>query len=505
MLQLMTALDVVVVVLSVVVLIRVSKRRRSGSLPPGPKGWPLIGNVLDMPASHEWRTFAQWGERWGDIVSVTLLGQPMVILNSPKLAVEMLERKSSIYSDRPTFTMGGKLVGWDRTLVLLHYGSRFREYRRLFSQLIGSRKMVASYAQHMEAETSRFLARLLRQPDQLAKQVRKTAGGIILKMSHGYQVQEGEDPVVNIVDKAVEQFSLATAPGAFLVDVLPILEYVPSWMPGAGWKKKVEVWAKALDAMCDIPYDFVKNQMAAGTAVPSFTSMNLEDNVNPEHEGIVKDAASSLYSGGADTTVSAICTFFLAMMCYPEAQKKAQREIDAVIGNDRLPTLADRERLPYVNALCWEVFRWNPVVPQGVPHRLVEDDIHAGYLIPKGTIIIPNIWKFLHDPCTYHDPFTFNPDRFVPSETREAEQDPREYVFGFGRRICPGMYLADASVFLSCVMSLAAFDISKPVENGQIVEPVIEYSTGTISHPHPFKCSLKSRSAKMEALILSLA
>lgn len=65
MLQLMTALDVVVVVLSVVVLIRVSKRRRSGSLPPGPKGWPLIGNVLDMPASHEWRTFAQWGERWG--------------------------------------------------------------------------------------------------------------------------------------------------------------------------------------------------------------------------------------------------------------------------------------------------------------------------------------------------------------------------------------------------------------------------------------------------------
>lgn len=109
----------------------------------------------------------------GDIVSVTLLGQPMVILNSPKLAVEMLERKSSIYSDRPTFTMGGKLVGWDRTLVLLHYGSRFREYRRLFSQLIGSRKMVASYAQHMEAETSRFLARLLRQPDQLAKQVRK--------------------------------------------------------------------------------------------------------------------------------------------------------------------------------------------------------------------------------------------------------------------------------------------------------------------------------------------
>ncbi|KAI0945621.1 hypothetical protein AcW1_001797 [Taiwanofungus camphoratus] len=184
-------------------------------------------------------------------------------------------------------------------------------------------------------------------------------------------------------------------------------------------------------------------------------------------------------------------------------QKKAQREIDEVVGNERLPTLADRDRLPYISALCWEVLRWNPAGPLGVPHRLVKDDIHAGYFLPKGSIVIANVWKFLHDPNTYTDPFTFNPDRFMPADAKAPEQDPRQVAFGFGRRICPGMHLAEASVFLLCAMSLAAFHISKPVQDGQVIDPVIEYSTGAISHPHPFKCFIGPRSEKAEVLISS--
>jgi len=76
-----------------------------------------------------------------------------------------------------------------------------------------------------------------------------------------------------------------------------------------------------------------------------------------------------------------------------------------------------------------------------------------------------------------------------------------DLVFGFGRRICPGMHLADASVFMSCTMILAAFDIAKVVENGQVVEPLNEYTTGTVSHPKPFKCSIKPRSSQAEALV----
>ena len=89
------------------------------------------------------------------------------------------------------------------------------------------------------------------------------------------------------------------------------------------------------------------------------------------------------------------------MVLYPDIQAQAQVEIDAIIGNERLPTIDDREKLPYVSALAMEVMRWHVVAPAGVPHRVMEDDIHDGYLIPKGAIILSNIWYVRH-PLPHH-------------------------------------------------------------------------------------------------------
>jgi len=107
----------------------------------------------------------------------------------------------------------------------------------------------------------------------------------------------------------------------------------------------------------------------------------------------------------------------------------------------------------------------------------------------------------LRDPRTYPNPSEFSPDRYIGAEGKEPQQDPRTICFGFGRRICPGLNLADASVFISCAMSLAVFDISKAVENGVEITPVVDSTPGTISHPVPYKCSIKPRSTKAAALI----
>ncbi|KAG6901544.1 hypothetical protein C0995_010654 [Termitomyces sp. Mi166 len=171
------------------------------------------------------------------------------------------------------------------------------------------------------------------------------------------------------------------------------------------------------------------------------------------------------------------------MALNPEVMKKAQTEIDSVVGNDRLPTFEDRQYLPYVDALAKEVFRWNVVVPNGVAHRSIKDDVHDGYFIPKGTLVIANIRGLLHDPEVYPDPYQFKPERFIATGDKS------------------GLHLADASVFISCAMSLAVFDISKSVENGVIIEPVHENTEGTISHPKPYKCSIKPRSEKAVSLI----
>jgi cytochrome P450 len=144
-----------------------------------------------------------------------------------------------------------------------------------------------------------------------------------------------------------------------------------------------------------------------------------------------------------------------------------------------------------------------PHTPTGVPHRLIADDVHAGYSIPAGSIVIPNIWSMLHSPDVYTNPLSFNPDRFMGGV---SERDPREICFGFGRRICPGQHLADASVWLSCAVALAALRV-RPMKDaeGREVLPEPEMTSGTISHPKPFQCEIAPRSERAHALVLSTA
>ncbi|KAF8077583.1 cytochrome P450 [Lyophyllum atratum] len=469
----------------------IRRSKRSLPLPPGPKGLPLIGNILDMPTDQEWFTFAKWGEQYGDICSVTVLGQTVIILNSAKAAIELLDKKSHIYSDRPILQMGGNLVGWKNTLVLLPYGDRLRRFRRLFHAVIGSRANIKQFSHIEELETQRFLRRVLKTPEDLAAHIRHTAGAIILRISHGYEVKETGDPFIELADKATEQFSLSTAPGGHLVDVLPFLRHIPSWFPGAGFQRRAKLWAATLVEMVEQPHQFVKRQMAAGTAPASYTSSLLEGkDISAEEESDIKWSSASLYSG---MTVSAIYSFFLAMALHPEVAKKAQVEIDNVVGNDRLPTFEDRPRLPYVDALVKEVLRWHAVGPTGIPHRVMKDDVHDEYFIPEGALVIANLWQLAHDPTVYAHPEVFNPNRFIATENTPAEADIRG--------ICFGLHLADASIFISCAMTLAVFDISKCVENGVVIEPVHENTTGTISHPKPFKCSITPRSHKAVSLI----
>jgi len=238
---------------------------------------------------------------------------------------------------------------------------------------------------------------------------------------------------------------------------------------------------------------------------------------------VLKRVAISLYSGGSDTTVSANTSFFLLMGLHPEVQRKAQEEIDRVIGHDRLPNAQDRKNLPYVDAIMREVMRLDPVLPLGefqcgqapldlltgalaVPHRLKEDDVYegmlswrliprslnnvaTGYHFTKDTIFYPNNWCILHNEALYPDPFTFNPDRFMqPAKDEQTEKlrDPFTYAFGYGRRICPGMHLAIDSMFVTIAMSLATLNIDKKKDaNGQCIEPQVEYSTGTIRYVFP--------------------
>lgn len=488
-----------------IIQILLHRKRHSHPLPPGPKPWPVLGNIADLPANgvREWEFWLQHKDRYGPISSVTALGTTIVVLHDPQLAAELLDKRSAIYSSRPRLTFLNELCGWSVALASQLYGDRFRTYRKQLHTTIGTKTSAARFNPLQEVEVHRFLLRLLEQPEGLLAHIRTEAGAIILKLAYGYTIEPHEqDPLVDLADRALVQFSAAAVPGAWLVDTIPALLYVPEWMPGAAFKKTARKWKATMMETVEIPMRFVKKQMAEKHFEPSHVSALYEKagpKISKQEEDSVKFTAFSLYAGGADTTVSSIATFFLVMTLHPEVQRTAQEEIDRVIGTGRLPTFADRENLPYVEAVVKEALRMHPIAPMGLPHVTTADDVCEGYLIPKGAMILPNIWWFTHDPAVYPQPEVFDPSRFLGPDPCP---DPRNHVFGYGRRICPGKQLADLSVWLTIARSLAVFDIKKGVDDtGKEIEPELSFSPGIISHPSPFKATITPRSSIHEDLI----
>ncbi|OCB88740.1 cytochrome P450 [Sanghuangporus baumii] len=480
-------------------------REKTKRLPPGPKPKPLIGNLRDLPPSGQpaWLHWTKHKDLYGPISSVTVFGTTLVILNDRNIAAELLDKRSVIYSSRPKLVFGGELVGWEHALPFSTYSERFRAFRKFLRAEIGTKSSIMRFTSLQDVEVRRFLLRLLEKPEGFLQHIRTMAGAIILKISYGYTIEpRDKDPLVDLADQALDTLSHCTIAGAWIVDTLPFLKYIPSWVPGMTFKHTAAKWRKVLMDHVDKPVEFVKRQMAAGINAPSYTSSLLaKGDHDPEHEFIVKWSAQSLYGGGADTTVNVLQCLFLAMMVYPEVLRKAQAEIDSAVGNDRLPDFNDRQNLPYIEAILKELLRWHPIGPLGFAHVTTEDDVYDGYFIPKGALVIANIWWYTHDPDTYHDPMAFKPERFLGEE---PELNPANLSFGFGRRICPGRELADASLYLTVSRILATFNIGKPVENGKIVEPVVDFTPGAISHPVGFKVRIKARSGKAEALIRSV-
>ncbi|EWG52463.1 hypothetical protein FVEG_11206 [Fusarium verticillioides 7600] len=371
------------------------------------------------------------------------------------------------------------------------------------ARIIGSKRAAAKYDRLQEAEVAHFLLHVLDDPERSMDHIRTEAGPVILKIAYGYTAEPfKEDILIDMAGQAMDNVTAASVPGAFLVDTLPLLPYVPDWVPGANFKRLAKKWSSELDDLTEMPYAFAKHQHALGKQDNSFASRLLEiEDSTEEARFTTKWSALSLYAAGADTTVSSISLFFLALILYPDVQKKAQEEIDGVIGNERLPNCSDWTILPYANAVVKEILRWNPVVPMGLPHTSTEDDVFEGYFIPKDALIMPNIWYFAHDPEVHQDPMRFEPERFLSTDGNQPEQDPHTYTFGFGRRVYPGRVLADNALFLNIAQSLAVLHIRKD-ENG--AQPKLLFTPGMISHPEPFKAAITPRLPQHEQLIRSL-
>ncbi|KAF8878783.1 cytochrome P450 [Infundibulicybe gibba] len=450
-------------------------------LPPGPHGSLLFGVKHQLPKSEPWKTYFSWGEQFESyIISFRVYNRLIIVLNNAESVKELLERRANIYSDRPKSWMYHEIC--DRGKSIFNISSsdaRHRQYRKILRGELGSSGTKA-YWPLLESEVGKLLTGLRNSPEKYQGHIRRNATGVIMKMAYGYTVLE-DDPFISVAEEAAKISGWATAPGRWLVDYFPIVRFIPSWLPGTGWKQQGESWRKRLDVLSGVTHEWVKQQMAIGKYTESFTSRLLRPDggafVDAEQEDIIKWCAGGLYAGAADTTVSAIISFILLMALYPAVQLQLHTELDEVIGLDQLPCASDVHRLPFLNAVLKEVLRYAPIANFALPHMVTKEDEYAGFRIPQNSTIIANVWAIMHDPSNYPDPFIFSPHRFHPTNAdgKETQPDPRGFAFGFGHRTCPGIQFAETTMLLTMASIASQFSIRLP--SGKC-PPNVEFTSG---------------------------
>ncbi|KXN84167.1 O-methylsterigmatocystin oxidoreductase [Leucoagaricus sp. SymC.cos] len=486
------------------------RRKRLLPLPPGIPGWPLLGNALDMPLQYVHVFYKDLGKRLGTkIMYMEALGRPMIVLNDITMAQDLLEKRSALYSSRPFLTQ--RSVGLTDFFSLMPYGDDWRKHRRMFQQHFSDKSLSRIQETQIEFIRKSLLLNLYYQPEQFDEHIKNCIGGVSISMTYGFPVQRQHDPVVHHFEKTLTDATGAVAPGKYLVNIIPQLKYIPEWMPGGHFKRIGREIREELTELMDKPYQNSLDSMNAGTAHESFISSTLEsyqDKPDFERQALcAKETAGQLFGAAAETTTASTMTFILAMLKHPDVQRLAQKEIDSVVGPDRLPDFSDLPKFSYLSAVVKEVLRWNPIAPAGVPHFTSDEDTYNGYYIPKDCIIMANTYGMLHDDDIFPNPTHFDPSRFINADGTIRDDLPNPEIvatFGFGRRICPGRDIALLMLYITAVSILHLFDISPMLDDeGNPIDVKPEfYAESIVSNVLPFKCKITPRPGRdIESLL----
>ncbi|KAI0490342.1 putative O-methylsterigmatocystin oxidoreductase [Xylaria cf. heliscus] len=516
-----TAFEVVVAV-SVTLLTCLWIRRRKGrlTLPPGPPGEPIIGHLRIIPTEHPEFRYVEWAKEYNtEILHFSVLGRSIIVLDSIEAAHELLDKRGSNYADRPRFVLF-EVMGWGVTLTFLRWSPRFILHRKLIQSSF-TQSASKAYRPIQTEEARRAARAILADPVNWSILLRHFSTAVVLRVGFGIDVQEKNDPYVNMTLGAEEATGQGGVPAGNVVDFFPILRYLPNRVARVSKLFSPLIHArctgKFIQRLHDAPWDAVESSIRAGAhPKSSFVHTHFGQYLTNEAAGKpndatiedIKGAAGAVTIAGGNTTWSTIMVCILGLLHNPAALVRARDELEDVIGVDgngdllRLPTFDDRPRLKYLSNILHETTRWQPLSPLGVPHATLADDEYKGYHIPAGSVVYPNVRAMSRNERIYSSPEDFLPDRYEPVAQGGRGEPVLKGPFGFGRRACPGEHLAMSGVYIMIATILAAMYLQCPTDkDGNEIKPNTLFSDGLSGVPENFECLITPRSEHMSKLL----
>ncbi|KAJ4490825.1 cytochrome P450 [Lentinula aciculospora] len=496
-------------------------------LPPGPRGWPILGNLSQVAGESQiWHLFDKWKYEYGALTYLNLFGKDFIVINTREAALELLERRSAMYSDRPRFYVL-EYIGGEMAMPFAKYTKAWQNMRRATHEVLHNQ---AAQSYHpVQTEEAIILAhKLLFDSSLTLREKINGSAAIVLSVVYGKRSlsigsEELPKPTVDNSDSPDSdllltsdplqslsnighRFTSSGYPGSYLVDVFPILDYFPAFM--AKWKSDAIRDRIRVGSFFQRYYDdAAQNDKHRSSLCAKLTDTKLASGLTIEEKAWVAGITSV---AGLETTSTTLSFFLYAMCLNPEIQHRAHKELDYVIGRSHSPMFADMKNLPYIRAIVKEVLRWNPALPVIVPRKASEDDWYKGHFIPKGAAMMLNLWSMNYDTDVYGpDVKEFRPERFLQQCEKtgeyilkpEFENEDGHSSYGFGRRKCIGRYIADNALFIDMSTILWALNIEAVASD----KPVVQKKVLDTINPIPdFQCKLTPRFRGVDSVLQQL-
>ncbi|NXE26966.1 CP1A5 protein, partial [Ardeotis kori] len=455
--------------------------------PPGPRGYPILGNALELKKDTH-LALTRLSQKYGDVMEVRIGMRPVVVLSGLDTIKQALVKQGEDFMGRPDlysfrFVTDGQSLTFSPDSGEVWKGRRKLAQNALKTFSIAPSPTSSSIClleEHVSKEADYLVTKFLQLMDKEKsfdpyRYLVVSVANVICAICFGKRYDHNDQELLNVVN-VTDQFVEVAASGN-LADFIPLLQYLPSRSMNL-FKDFNKRFLHFLQKIVKEHYEtYDKNNVRdiTDSLIEQCLEKKVETNTAMQipKEKIV-NLVNDLFGAGFDTVTTALSWSLMYLVTYPNIQKRIQKELDQIIGQERRPRLSDRGTLPYTEAFILEMFRHSSFLPFTIPHRQVlsttRDTVLNGYYIPKDRCVFVNQWQVNHDEKLWKDPSTFNPERFLNAEGTELNKVDGEkvLVFGLGKRKCIGEPIARWQVFLFLSTLLQQLEFS--VCNGTKVD-----------------------------------
>ncbi|XP_044145594.1 cytochrome P450 2K4-like [Bufo gargarizans] len=483
-------MELVTVLLSIVViffLVNVFSNRKQGkykNFPPGPKPLPILGNILMMDMWKPYKTFVQLSKEYGTVFSVQMGRTKFVILCGYETIKDALINNAEVFSDRPQnplFTNSVKDHG-----IVFSNGENWKVMRRFTLSTLRDYGMGKKTIEDKIIEEAKCLVQKLKsyegKPFGNFTSINAAVTNIIVAILLNKRFDYEDQTILRLIGLVNENIRLLGSPGVRLYNSFPTLM---NWLPGA--HKTIFKNLREFHSFIRATFTKYKKELDVNdqrNLIDAFLAKQQEgkqEYAQYYHDENLTVLVGDLFGAGMETTSTTLRWSLLLMIKYPDIQKKVQDEISKVIGSAQ-PQMEHRKQMPYTDAVIHEIQRFGDIAPTTVPHAASQDVTFRGYLIPKGTIVLPVLHSIHKDKEYFEKPHEFYPEHFLDSEGNFKKSEVF-IPFSIGRRSCAGEILAKMEIFLFITSLLQHLTFKAPPGAKLDLTPAL----GSTNSPKPFE------------------